>query len=86
MVFGGSTRSLEHTDPIIFSQFGLQLLVSFCLCTKISQTKILWEFHRSHFAMHPGGTKMYHDLHRQYYWSGMKQQVGDFVRRCLTCQ
>ena len=29
---------------------------------------------------------MYHDLRRQYYWSGMKRHVGDFVRRCLTCQ
>ena len=29
---------------------------------------------------------MYQDLCRQYYWSGMKRHVGDFVRRCLTCQ
>ena len=29
---------------------------------------------------------MYHDLRRRYYWSGMKRHVGDFVRRCLTCQ
>ena len=36
--------------------------------------------------MHPGGTKMYQDLRRQYYWSGMKRHVGDFIRRCLTCQ
>ena len=48
--------------------------------------EVLKEFHCSRFAVHPGGTKMYHDLHRQYYWSGMKRHVGDFVRRCLTCQ
>ena len=48
--------------------------------------EILKEFHCSCFVVHPGGTKMYHDLRRQYYWSGMKQQVGDFVRQCLTCQ
>ena len=48
--------------------------------------EILKEFHCSRFAVHPGGTKMYHDLRRQYYWSGMKRHVGDFVRRCLTCQ
>ena len=29
--------------------------------------EILKEFHYSRFAVHPGGTKMYHDLHRQYY-------------------
>ena len=44
------------------------------------------EFHYSCFSMHPSGTKMYHDLRFQYYWSGMKKHVGDFVRRCLTCQ
>ena len=48
--------------------------------------EILREFHCSRFAVHPGSTKMYQDLHLQYYWSGMKRQIGDFVRRCLTCQ
>ena len=48
--------------------------------------EILREFHCSLFTVHPGGTKMYQDLHRQYYWSGMKRHIVDFVRRCLTCQ
>ena len=48
--------------------------------------EILREFHCSQFAVHLGGTKMYQGLRRQYYWSGMKRHVGDFVRRCLTCQ
>ena len=48
--------------------------------------EILKEFHCSRFALHLGGTKMYHDLHHQYYWSGIKKYVGDYVRRCLTCQ
>ena len=34
--------------------------------------EILHEFHCSQFAVHLGGMKMYHDLHRQYYWSRMK--------------
>ena len=42
--------------------------------------EILKEFHCSRFSVHPGGTKMYQDLRRQYYWSGMKRHVGDFVR------
>ena len=29
---------------------------------------------------------MYRDLRHQYYYSGMKRHVGDFVRRCLMCQ
>ena len=29
--------------------------------------EILREFHFSQFVVHPGGTKMFRDLHRQYY-------------------
>ena len=45
--------------------------------------EILREFHCSRFFVHPCGMKMYQDLRRQYYSSGMKRHVGDFVRRCL---
>ena len=48
--------------------------------------EILREFHCSRFSMHLGGTKMYHDLFRLYYWIGMKKHVGNYVHRCLTCQ
>ena len=48
--------------------------------------EILREFQCSRFVVYPGGTKMYHDLRHQYYWSGMKKHVGDYVHRCLMCQ
>ena len=48
--------------------------------------EILKEFHYFHFSVHPGGSKMYRDLRHQYYLSGIKKHVADFVRRCLTCQ
>ena len=48
--------------------------------------EILRDFYYSRFAVHPGGTKMYRDLRFQYYWSGKKRHVKDFVRQCLTCQ
>ena len=48
--------------------------------------EIPMEFHCFRFIVHLNGTKMYHDLCRQYYYSGMKKQVRDFVRRCLMCQ
>ena len=41
--------------------------------------EILREFHYSCFAVHLGGTKMYQNLRCQYYWSGMKKHIGDFV-------
>ena len=52
----------------------------------VLREEILRKFHYSHFVVHLGGTKMYRDLCRQYYWSEMKQHVRDFIRRCLTCQ
>ena len=48
--------------------------------------EILREFHCSRLVVHPGGMKMYQDLCRRYYWIEMKRHVGDFIRRCLTCQ
>ena len=54
-----------------------------------TREEIFREFHCSHFAVHPGGTKMYQDLRHlrhQYYWSGMKKNVADFIRQSLTCQ
>ena len=41
--------------------------------------EILMDFHCSLFSVYPSGTKMYQDLHRQYYWSRMKRHVGDFI-------
>ncbi|XP_059629830.1 uncharacterized protein LOC132272753 [Cornus florida] len=48
--------------------------------------KILDEAHHSRYTVHPGDTKMYHDLKRQFWWEGMKRDVAEFVSRCLTCQ
>ena len=47
---------------------------------------ILREFHRSPLVVYPRDTKMYHDLRRQFWWSGMKKDAALFVSRCLTCQ
>nr|GFD14777.1 retrotransposon protein, putative, Ty3-gypsy subclass [Tanacetum cinerariifolium] len=37
-------------------------------------------------SVHPGSTKMYHDLKQHFWWSGMKRDVATFVSRCLICQ
>ena len=34
--------------------------------------EILQESHRSRFTIHPGGTKMYRDMKRTFWWEGMK--------------
>ena len=48
--------------------------------------EILKGFYCSRFAVNPIGTKMYHNIHRQYYWSRKKRHIRDFVRQCLMCQ
>ncbi|XP_042455224.1 uncharacterized protein LOC122039864 [Zingiber officinale] len=50
------------------------------------QEDLLREAHRSRFAIHPGGTRMYRDLKRSYWWNGMKKDIATFVAQCLVCQ
>nr|GFA47267.1 retrotransposable element Tf2 [Tanacetum cinerariifolium] len=47
---------------------------------------LLTEAHSSPFFVHPGSTKMYHDLKQYFRWSGMKRDVAMFVSKCLICQ
>nr|GEX84491.1 retrotransposon protein, putative, Ty3-gypsy subclass [Tanacetum cinerariifolium] len=47
---------------------------------------LLTEAHSSPLSVHPGSTKMYHDLKQHFWWSGMKRDVAMFVSRSLVCQ
>jgi len=48
--------------------------------------QILEEGHKSCLSMHPGMTKMYHDLKQSFWWKGMKTDIADFVASCLVYQ
>ncbi|KAM1721715.1 hypothetical protein ACFX12_023218 [Malus domestica] len=48
--------------------------------------EILDEAHCSAYAMHPGGTKMYHTIRPFYYWPGMKREIAEYVSRCIIYQ
>ena len=37
---------------------------------------ILEESHISSLSIHPGATKMYHDLNKLFWWSGLKRDVA----------
>ncbi|KAA0059233.1 Retrotransposable element Tf2 [Cucumis melo var. makuwa] len=65
------------------AQFQGRLCVS-----NISELKnaILEEAHSSGYAMHPGSTKMYRTLKNTYWWPEMKQEIAEYVDRCLICQ
>nr|XP_016453594.1 PREDICTED: uncharacterized protein LOC107777939 [Nicotiana tabacum] len=47
---------------------------------------ILEETHNSRYTIHPGSTKIYHDLKQFYWWEGMKKDVANFISNCLTYQ
>ena len=43
---------------------------------------ILAEAHNYRYSIHPGDTKMYHDLRKVYWWSCMKWDITNFVIKC----
>ena len=46
---------------------------------------VLSEAHQSLYTVHPGNTKMYWDLCKNYWWKGMKKDIAQYVEQCLTC-
>ena len=48
--------------------------------------KILEEAHNTAYSVHPGSTKMTHDLKALHWWPRMKKDIAKFVAKCLTCQ
>jgi hypothetical protein len=47
---------------------------------------ILRKAHDSAYSIHPGSTKMHHDLKSRYWWYGMKRVVAEYVALCDNCQ
>ena len=50
------------------------------------KNEVLREAHNSRFSVHPGSTKMYQDLKKNFWWPGMKNEIADWVSKCDTCQ
>jgi hypothetical protein len=48
--------------------------------------QILDEAHLSRYSIHPGSTKMYHDVKQHYWWTKMKIEIARYVARCDTCR
>jgi hypothetical protein len=60
-----------------------------CICVpgiKEIRESILREAHDSAYSIHPGSTKMYHDLKSRYWWYGMKRAIAEYVALCDHCQ
>ena len=81
-VWQGLNKELRvDDDGILWLQDRLVVLVA-----EDIRRRLLEAAHSSSYTMHPGSTKMYHDLRMHYWWKGMKKDVSDFVVKCLTCQ
>jgi hypothetical protein len=81
------------TDPAVDSDFKvddqgvLRFRGRICIPDNDEMKKmILEEGHRSSLSIHPGAAKMYQDLKKMFWWSGLKRDVAQFVYACLTCQ
>ncbi|KAH0781018.1 hypothetical protein KY290_000616 [Solanum tuberosum] len=46
--------------------------------------QILEEAHNSRYSIHPGATKMYHDLREVFWWN--TRDIAYFVAKCPNCQ
>ncbi|GKD23208.1 putative reverse transcriptase domain-containing protein, partial [Tanacetum coccineum] len=49
------------------------------------RTLIMDEAYKSKYSVHPGADKMYYDLRDKYWWPGMKNDIAEYVSKCLTC-
>jgi hypothetical protein len=48
--------------------------------------KILDEAHTLRYSIHPGSTKMYHDLRQQFWWTRIKHETARYISECDTCR
>jgi len=82
----GSSQT-EDSDLKVDDQGVLRFRGRICIPDNDEMKKmILEESHRSSLSIHPGATKMYHDLKKLFWWSGLKRDVAQFVYSCLICQ
>jgi len=47
---------------------------------------ILKEAHETLRSIHPGSSKMYHDLKPYYWWTCMKREIAKYVAECDVCR
>jgi hypothetical protein len=48
--------------------------------------KILDKAHTLRYSIHPGSTKMFHNLRQQFWWTRMKHEAAHYVSECDTCR
>ncbi|KAK1421015.1 hypothetical protein QVD17_23053 [Tagetes erecta] len=77
----GQVKDLEDNLEGIKTRLGRVWIPNTCEVKFV----LLNEAHKSMYSIHPGATKMYQDLKRDYWWPGMKRDIVKYVEKCLTC-
>ncbi|KAM2333980.1 hypothetical protein ACFXTH_011592 [Malus domestica] len=75
---GGKKKDLRIRES---NDMLMQESITYVPNNKELKKEILDETHFSAYAMHPGGTKMYHTIRPFYYWPGMKREIAEYVNR-----
>jgi hypothetical protein len=47
---------------------------------------IMDELHKRPYIGHPGYRKMITTTRKQFYWPGLKNDIADYLAKCLECQ
>ena len=77
----------DKIDYAIDESEGLLYKSRLCVSNVMDlRKKILYESHNTIFTMHLGGNKMYQDMKQYYWWRVMKNDISEYVSKCLTCQ
>ncbi|KAL5562387.1 hypothetical protein UlMin_032134 [Ulmus minor] len=50
------------------------------------RNQLLTEAHTTPYSVHPGASKMYKDMKKDFWWLGLKKDVANYVAKCLVCQ
>ncbi|GKV05138.1 hypothetical protein SLEP1_g17180 [Rubroshorea leprosula] len=87
----GTASSILATQKELFEDLvkvDIELGVDSCVYQEIMllRREIMGDAHNTSYTVHPGSTKMYHDLRSTFWWRNMKREIARFVSQRLTCQ
>ena len=85
---GGSSEG-EKAMIVNYSSDQDCLYFRLCLCVPKDvslRNYILFEAHDSFSSGHPGYVKTLNAVRKSYFWTGMKRDILNYVKRCLSCQ
>ncbi|XP_056698309.1 uncharacterized protein [Spinacia oleracea] len=78
-------KDMQELEFKIHEDGSLRYKGRWCLpqkCEELKQ-KLMEEGQNTPYSVHPGGDKLYKDLKKVYWWPRMKNEVAEFVSRCL---